>query len=150
MQIVWWLGIFTDRIIDKVIDKIITSIMSLVIFNLWPDNQLSSSLFFFSPNMHECSSTCLCIPQKIFPHRQLNPVKPTFLLQHWHRIFLVELEAAVLLTWLLTTQLHRYISESCENMIANVTIIDGVTDGIRSWVYFKKLEKNYYKYHRYC
>ena len=142
MQIVWWLGIFTDRIIDKVIDKIITSIMSLVIFNLWPGNQLSSPPF-FSPNMHECSSTCLCIPQKIFPYRQLNLVKPTFLLQHSHRIFLVELEAAVLLTGLLTTQLHRYILESCENIIANVTIIDGVTDGIRSWVYSQNLKKNY-------
>jgi hypothetical protein len=43
-EIILWCDIFTDRITNGVIDGIILSIISLMIFNLWPDNRLSSPL----------------------------------------------------------------------------------------------------------
>jgi len=56
--IVWWHGIFTNRMIDGVANKIIMLVMSLLVFNLWPDNRLSSHpssfvlffMYFFSCN----------------------------------------------------------------------------------------------------
>jgi hypothetical protein len=60
-QIIQWCGIFIDRITDEVIDRIILSVMSLIIFNLWPDDRslspplpflLLSYAFFFATNNH--------------------------------------------------------------------------------------------------
>jgi hypothetical protein len=60
-QIVWWHGIFIDRMTDGVIDGIILLIILSVIFKLWHENRLSSPpppflillyVFFFATTNH--------------------------------------------------------------------------------------------------